>query len=91
MIFERLAEKAASQKHELTSRLIDEPNPSAGLPEAQQRRLALVDSPSPFDTLEIWEVYLEELRAMPDFDLLPLMIEHAEETIAKRRQQSNAR
>jgi hypothetical protein len=51
----------------------------------------LIDTPSPFDALETWESYLTELRTFSPSDLLPLLIEQAEETIAwkKGRQKTN--
>jgi hypothetical protein len=51
--------------------------------------VAMIDSPGPFSSLATWEQYLSELRALPantiDRDHL---IECAEQTIARKRQES---
>jgi hypothetical protein len=64
--------------------------PASELGEKPLRRKALVtaliDSPSPFDTLETWEQHLAMLRRMPDNTALkPEMISDAEQVIARKK------
>ena len=90
-VFRMLAVRAAGQKINSSQKatpVIDEPTPFADLPVAQQKRpTGMIDPPSPFDTLETWETFLKELRAMPDSDLLPHLINQAKEVIMKKRRQ----
>jgi hypothetical protein len=46
---------------------------------------ALVDTPTPFSSLEEWESYLADLRKMGDFSLKELLVREAEQTIARKR------
>ncbi|MCK1437066.1 hypothetical protein [Bradyrhizobium sp. 15] len=46
----------------------------------------MIDSPAPFESLEIWEQYLDELRSMPGCGLKQVAIEHAERFITEKKQ-----
>jgi hypothetical protein len=51
-------------------------------------RLVMVDEPSPFATLEVWERHLADLKALPiDTVLRPEMIMSAEKMITRKRRQ----
>ena len=64
--------------------------PASELGEKPLRRKALVtaliDSPSPFDTLETWEQHLAMLCRMPDnTDMRKELILDAEQVIARKK------
>lgn len=44
----------------------------------------LVDRPGAFDTLEIWQSFLAELEAMPDFEDKDIELQTAKRMIAKK-------
>jgi hypothetical protein len=53
----------------------------------QHQQTALIDQPSPFDTLQTWEQHLAELRKFPDnVALKQEMISQAEEVLMWKRQ-----
>lgn len=45
----------------------------------------LIDTPSPWDTLEEWEGYLADLECLPPSKQIRRLIEQAEEAIVRRR------
>jgi len=45
----------------------------------------LIDPPSPWDNLEEWQRYAEDLEKMPPSRQLRLLMEEAEETIVRKR------
>ncbi|MBR0930639.1 hypothetical protein JQ561_28860 [Bradyrhizobium diazoefficiens] len=45
----------------------------------------MIDSPTPFESLELWEEYLNELLSVPDCALQQVAIEHAEQIIAEKK------
>jgi hypothetical protein len=52
----------------------------------EQHLAVMSDEPSPFDTLQVWEHHLAELRLLPESTLLrDEMIAHAERSIADKR------
>jgi hypothetical protein len=45
----------------------------------------MLDDPGLFEKLEIWEQFLAEVEAMPDFLLKESVLEHARWVIAQRK------
>lgn len=45
----------------------------------------LIDTPSPWSSLQEWECYLEDLEKLPPSRQLRLLIEQAEEAIVRRK------
>jgi hypothetical protein len=64
----------------------DERNTDCSSPQDQPQLTALIDPPSPFDTLQTWEQHLAELRKFPDnVTLKQELISQAEEVLAWKR------
>ncbi len=54
-------------------------------------RFVMLDDPGPFESLEIWEQFLAEVEAMPDFLLKESVVEHARWVIAQKKPPLGAR
>jgi hypothetical protein len=51
-----------------------------------QMRVAMVDPPSPLDTLEKWEQHLDRMRALPDnTENKQTLVQSAEKYVAMKR------
>ena len=54
-------------------------------------QFVLIDEPSPFDTLEVWQRHLEEMKGLPDDVFLKAeIIKAAEEMIARTRSEMSS-
>jgi hypothetical protein len=63
----------------------DERDTDYSTPE-EHHSAVMIDGPSPFDTLHVWEHHLTELRGLPESTLLrDQMIAHAERMIAEKQ------
>ena len=51
----------------------------------------LIDEPGPFEPLEIWEMFLAEVEAMPDFQLKDIIVHSAKLTIKDIKKDLGAR
>jgi hypothetical protein len=47
--------------------------------------VGFIDPPSPWDTLEEWQSYAEDIEQLPPSRQMRLLLEEAEETIVKKK------
>jgi hypothetical protein len=88
-VFRRLAKKAAEKSLQTRTPAFDEHAPSATSSLPDPKWIGLIDSPGPFESLEDWEAYLDELQTMRDHDLVRSLIDEAEKIIAEKRRRAN--
>jgi hypothetical protein len=82
---DRLGLDAAIRNRSRSISKNDERDADCSMPQ-ESLQVALIDEPSPFDTLATWVQYLAMLRRMPDNAALrPEMISHAEHVIARKK------
>jgi hypothetical protein len=47
----------------------------------------LIDTPTPFDTLAMWEAHLRWVKDQPDFDMKDEVLADAEKWVARKRKE----
>jgi hypothetical protein len=53
--------------------------------------MILIDEPGPYEPLQIWEQFLAEVEAMPDFRLKDRVVQNAKWLIAQKKQELRAK
>ena len=62
--------------------------PEPGLEQTIPALGGMIDSPTPFESLEVWQEHLSELHLWPDSGVKRLEVAHAEQIIAEKKREA---